>query len=389
MEFVVKQIIVGEQKTYIVLQNENGPCPLLAISNCLLLRDSIALPANNRNSRTITLEEIIGILANLALTKTDVASSFSLNEILTLMPSLARGLDVNVKFHAGVSGFEFTDQITAFDFFGVSLVHGWLNDPQDEMTANAIGGRSYNQLIEQQCLESDLRLELEGKEKEKEKEKEGEEGKEKLCTLAEELNTIHLVKTFLNSTRSQLTYYGLQELHGKLPTLSYSVLFRNNHFSTCFFNGESLFLLCTDEGYLTGNIVWEKLGDIDGDSEYVDGFFVAARVDGGGVNPFSEHDEDLAKAITESYADNVQGSGGGKDEHMAVGTMVAMPEEGGTGTGAEHQLRSDETFVRNLVEQEQRAQQQQQQRVQQQQQQQQRVQQQQQREQQKSNCNIC
>ena len=73
---------------------------------------------------------------------------------------------------------------------------------------------------------------------------------------------------------------------------------------------------------------------------------------------------------------------------MAVGTMVAMPEEGGTGTGAE-QLRSDETFVRNLVEQEQRAQQQQQQRVQQQQQQQQRVQQQQQREQQKSNCNIC
>jgi hypothetical protein len=42
--------------------------------------------------------------------------------------------------------------VLLFDLLGVSLVHGWLVDPQDEPTARALGDKSYNELVEQLVL---------------------------------------------------------------------------------------------------------------------------------------------------------------------------------------------------------------------------------------------
>ena len=50
-------------------------------------------------------------------------------DAISILPKLTTGVDVNVRFH-DVKGFEFTDEIAIFDLLDISLVHGWLVDPQ-------------------------------------------------------------------------------------------------------------------------------------------------------------------------------------------------------------------------------------------------------------------
>lgn len=44
--YKVKTISFLRREVPIVMQNENGPCPLLALANVLLLRNQIYLPPN-------------------------------------------------------------------------------------------------------------------------------------------------------------------------------------------------------------------------------------------------------------------------------------------------------------------------------------------------------
>ncbi len=58
-----------------------------------------------------------------------------------------QGLDVNVRF-TDVNAFEFTGETAIFDLLRLPLVHGWLVDPADAVTAAAVGTMSYNALVE-------------------------------------------------------------------------------------------------------------------------------------------------------------------------------------------------------------------------------------------------
>ena len=64
---------------------------------------------------------------------------------MTVLPKLATGLDVNVRF-TGVSDFEYTPECSIFDLLGIPLYHGWLVDPQSPEAVSAGGKLSYNQL---------------------------------------------------------------------------------------------------------------------------------------------------------------------------------------------------------------------------------------------------
>ena len=50
-------------------------------------------------------------------------------DAISLLPKLATGIDVNVRFH-DIRAFEFTQDTAIFDLMDVRLVHGWLIDPQ-------------------------------------------------------------------------------------------------------------------------------------------------------------------------------------------------------------------------------------------------------------------
>jgi len=78
----------------------------------------------------------------------------------------------------------------------------------------------------------------------------------------------------MDEAASQLTYYGMIELHQQVKENELAVFFRNNHFSTLFKTKGQLYLLVTDQGYLTEkNVIWEVLNEIDGDTQWVDSNF--------------------------------------------------------------------------------------------------------------------
>lgn len=224
-----------------------------------------------------------------------------------------------------MTDFEYTDELSVVDMLGMNLVHGWLCDPQDKRTAAVIKDMSYNQLI---CLlvEADdvaqpaaappaisdansgsagmkwsslpsvvtWNMSGCGGVSEDKAEEEGArapggaeagekpdgnasgkvEGAMSEGARAERLMKASVAEEFLQDTASQLTYFGLEQLHAGVREGELCVFFRNNHFCTlCRYDGE-LYLLVTDVGfYDQPNIVWEKLADVSGDNAFFNSNF--------------------------------------------------------------------------------------------------------------------
>ena len=152
--------------TVVLCQNENGPCPLLAICNALLLQNQIDI---HHDYAEVTLPELISLVANRlveanssddAAAPNDEAAAAraanrqqALHDAIELLPSLGRGLDVNVRFDK-CDGFEYTPECCVFDLLDLSLVHGWLVDPQEREPCRVIGDRSYNQVAVDRSLKA-------------------------------------------------------------------------------------------------------------------------------------------------------------------------------------------------------------------------------------------
>ncbi|XP_028394238.1 ubiquitin carboxyl-terminal hydrolase MINDY-1-like [Dendronephthya gigantea] len=247
----VKWITWKGMKTAIVTQNDNGPCPLLAIINILLLRRVIEFPSMQEMVTTQQLMDYLGdvVLKEIPENLAEGAQrNFEQNmqDALGILPKLKTGLDVNVRF-TGVGEFEFTPECVIFDLLSIHLYHGWLVDPQSTEYKKAIKNLSYNQLVEKIVAS-------------KESNEDSELSSEGL-----------LAETFLQDTANQLTYHGVCELNAKLNRDELCVFFRNNHFSTLYKHKGELFLLLTDQGFLTEDkIVWQTLSNVDGSGVFVD-----------------------------------------------------------------------------------------------------------------------
>ncbi|KAJ8247885.1 hypothetical protein GJAV_G00251690 [Gymnothorax javanicus] len=249
----IKWIKWKEENTPIITQNENGPCPLLAIMNVLLLAWKVKMPPM---MEIITAEQLMEYLGDYILDAKpkEISEAQRLNyeqnmsDAMAVLHKLQTGLDVNVKF-TGVRVFEYTPECIVFDLLDIPLYHGWLVDPQTDDVVRAVGNCSYNQLVEKiiSCKQSE-NSQLAG------------EG--------------YVAEHFLNSTATQLTYHGLCELTSSVQEGELCVFFRNNHFSTMTkFKGQ-LYLLVTDQGFLTEEkVVWESLHNVDGDGNFCDSEF--------------------------------------------------------------------------------------------------------------------
>jgi hypothetical protein len=149
MAYRLKTVRYQNSDCKILLQNENGPCPLLAAANALLLKKSISLPSECVRSGVASIDDVVNILAEKALlSSSKVGAEVHLDELLNIIPKLQFGMDVNPKFTQGVTGVEYTTNLTAFDLLHVDLVHGWLLDPQDTYTTSLVGNKTYNELVE-------------------------------------------------------------------------------------------------------------------------------------------------------------------------------------------------------------------------------------------------
>ncbi|KAK7406189.1 hypothetical protein VNO78_07809 [Psophocarpus tetragonolobus] len=139
--------------TPIVLQNDNGPCPLLAICNVLLLRNNLNLSpdiseVSQEKLLSLVAERLIDSNSNVNNKDAGYVENQQQNiaDAIDLLPRLATGIDVNIKFRR-IDDFEFTRECAIFDLLDIPLYHGWIVDPQDYDTANSIGSKSYNALM--------------------------------------------------------------------------------------------------------------------------------------------------------------------------------------------------------------------------------------------------
>lgn len=141
------------RSTPIVLQNDNGPCPLLAICNVLLLRNNLSL---SLDASEVSLQKLLSLVAERLIDSNsnvqDKDEEYvnnqqqNISDAIDLLPRLATGIDVNVHFKK-INDFEFTPECAIFDLLDIGLYHGWIVDPQDADTAEAIGSKSYNTIV--------------------------------------------------------------------------------------------------------------------------------------------------------------------------------------------------------------------------------------------------
>lgn len=269
-----------------LIQNENGPCPLLALVNTLLLQhdsgseSSLAEALRTRDNITLgtLIESLISdevarhaVDENLALPDLDELNNFLLMlstgmnanpRFIPLSPAPTSLLDAPNSMHNQSSTinmerepgtFEDTSHMRLYDTFSIPLVHGWLPKRGDAVRKAFIrNAQSYEDAQTVLCREEDLL--------------------DKLTTGLEEseqemLEDVMLIKDFLDNNPTQLTTHGLGILHDSLFPSSFAILFRNDHFSTIYKHPESsqLFTLVTDLGYATRpEIIWESLVDING-----------------------------------------------------------------------------------------------------------------------------
>ena len=165
----------------ILVQNDATSCPLIAVVNALCLK------------RAIFLSETVYSLNTLQQL---------LNTLLENIEILSKGLLIDPRFDIP---FEFmpSAQLDLLKSFGIPIYHAWVVDPQDTATLEIV--KTVKSFDEFQIYICEL-----------------QNGKGKQIDLGHEETAIG----FLDSTRSQMTLYGLISLYEKLTVDSVSIFFR-------------------------------------------------------------------------------------------------------------------------------------------------------------------
>jgi ubiquitin carboxyl-terminal hydrolase MINDY-1/2 len=280
----------------ILVQNANGPCPLLALVNALTLSTpaevNTALVETLRSREQVSLGLLLDAVFDELMSgrRGDAAQELpDVGDLYAFLVTLHTGMNVNPRFFSpatknsvddprrsishihptereeGIPGtFEETREMKLYSTFSVPLIHGWL--PTRDSPAYAALTRSAR------SYEDGQHLMFREEELEDKLHREG-------LSLEEQstLEDISIIKAFFNESATQLTPYGLEIITKSMAPGSVAILFRNDHFSTLYKHPEShqLLQLVTDMGYAGHEeVVWESLVDVNGEnSEFFSGDF--------------------------------------------------------------------------------------------------------------------
>ena len=208
----------------ILMQDENGPCMLLAVFNTLVLRGDLSIdPGTYKSSQLLTL----------------------LKSISPHMPDishLVRGCDINPYF-SGCA--DFRDPPKFLKDLSIPMLHAMLPDPSTK-TFNIVSNLDYDSLT--------LRL----------TEPPTDENKESLRIMTE----------WWTEIQPQVTHLGLETIEVGMREGDLAVFFRANHFSVLYKTLGRVFSLVTDTGFTGTPHVWQTLPNKRGDTVYFDNSFL-------------------------------------------------------------------------------------------------------------------
>ncbi|KAL8665777.1 MAG: hypothetical protein Q9168_007623 [Polycauliona sp. 1 TL-2023] len=285
---------VNPRTSPIMVQNANGPCPLLALVNALTLSTPAGLTTALVETLRVREQVSLGLLLEAVIDELmsgrrgDAAHRLpDVSELHTFLVNLHTGMNVNPRFVEPTSaptnlmddpvdasdatadvrkvgGFEENPAMLLYATFAVPLIHGWLPRRNHPVCASLNrSARTYEDAQSLLFMEEELesRLQSDGLSTDEQR-------------LLEDVTSI---KYFLTTSPTQLTDYGLDTLTEILRPGTIAILFRNDHFSTLFKEPRSarIFTLVTDLGYAGHDeVVWESLIDISGEgSEFFSGDF--------------------------------------------------------------------------------------------------------------------
>lgn len=348
----------------ILLQNKNGPCPLVALVNALSLSTPAASPTALvdilKSREQVSLSLVLdAMFEDLVSGRTsggdgdgdDQSEMPDVGELYSFLQGLHTGMNVNPRFlpttavlnaykrtslqhlhpsmrvRAMPGTFEDTREMQLYATFGIPLIHGWLPSREaDAVVCEALvrqSAPSYDSVQNLFFHESELETKLLTPRPGADSGDSGLTPEEQ--TLYQDVLTI---KAFLAQSATQLTPYGIEAVATSMRPGTISILFRNDHFSTLYRHPETmqLMVLVTDAGYATHEeIVWETLVDVRGErAEFYSGDF---RLVGGAT-----HDAAAAAATTatDTTADTTTASA----SHDAGWTTVQNSRHGRTSQSA-------------------------------------------------------
>jgi len=266
------------KRASILLQNENGPCPLISLVNALSLsRETLVLTEALRIREQLSLELLLGVVCEELV----LSGSWEgdLSELHRFLLDLRKGMNVNPKFigdeitaedflhnsnlqenrplpQPRPGSFVHTREMELYNAFNIPLVHGWLPAPTSAWFPTLINhARNFEQaqdlILQQQFIIE--RVSAGGAEMSSED--------NLIVSNASE------IQLFLDASATQCTTYGLGVLAQSLKPGSWSIFFRNDHFGVLYkhLTTGTLYTLVTDAGYSSyEEIVWESLVDATG-----------------------------------------------------------------------------------------------------------------------------
>ena len=300
----LREIIFFGEKRHIVMQSQNGPCPIIALANALLLQGFLPkvkeIAARNATITAAELRASVldhirhprpvphfcdserqeGTLAamiteysrryknnfgaqsdsNVGPDVTDEMNNDnadvndnrydlgSLRAQLATSETLARfydGLNVAPTFDC-IDGFAAERDAGLFDLANIRMVHGWIMDPPEDPAA----ARAFNGTV---SLVTRTYEEL-------------------VCIAYDNPSPAQAAAAeFLQAHSSQMTPLGTALLFSELEEGDVVVLFHNNHFSTLLKRNNRLLTLVTDVSFTDRRcVVFEELS-VDGDAAFYDG----------------------------------------------------------------------------------------------------------------------
>ncbi|KAJ5908700.1 hypothetical protein N7495_001382 [Penicillium taxi] len=259
----------------ILVQNENGPCPLLALINALVLRaDSNsqspivrALSTREQISLGLLIEALFEELITCLGPDQEFPDIEDLSQFLTMLHT---GMNVNpsltLESADSLGTFLQTSDLRLYSTFGVPIIHGWISSWSSP--AHAAMTRAGN-------FHEDIQLLPFRKQELEDRIMRGESLTTEEEQQMADIQEIQGFVEFENAT--QLSPFGLTQLSTRLAPGSVSILFRNDHFSTLYKHPQShqLYTLVTDAGYAEhAEVVWESLVDVTGfNAEFLSGDF--------------------------------------------------------------------------------------------------------------------
>lgn len=316
LNFATKSIQINGCPYKILLQNDNGPCALVALANVFLLAPRHAREAQEliyliKRSNSVSLNDLVQALANIGIQNQHGANT-DINQLLQLLPQLHTGLNINPIFNGS---FEDGVEMSIFRLYNVGIVHGWIIDgDSDPVAYDHVSKYSYEEAQRVLVQSYDIN-----------------KNKLQVSNASQILEDANYIKSFLARSATQLTECGLRHLREILVEKSFAILFRNDHFSTIYKNNGELFTLVTDLGFKNRkDIVWQALKSVNGSQDaFYTGNFIPTSL---------ERTETTATAQNDSFVSNPFSD----QNETGVGATNTMSEL--------QQIQNDEQLARRLQE---------------------------------------